>query len=154
MEKQVEDETQKFLEQDFVKPVTSSTKWVSSLVCVPKKNGDVCLCVDMLKANTAPVIRNYYPIPTLDENLHEVNGVKIFSKSDLAQGYYQIVLVEKSRDITTFSTPQHCVKSRDITTFSTPQHCVKSRDITTFSTPQHCVKTVRIRSYSSPNYHF
>ena len=59
----------------------------------------------MRKANTA-IIRNYYPIPTLDEILYEVNGAKIFSKLDLAQGYHQIVLDEKSRDITTFSTPQ------------------------------------------------
>ena len=31
-----------------------------------------------------------------------INGAKIFSKLDLAQGYHQIVLDEKSRDITTF----------------------------------------------------
>ena len=40
----------------------------------------------MRKANTA-IIRNYYPIPTLDEILYEVNGAKILSKLDLAQGY-------------------------------------------------------------------
>ena len=67
--------------------------------------GMVRLCVDMRKANTA-IIRNYYPILTLDEILYEVNGAKIFSKLDLAQGYHQIVLDEKSRDITTFSPPQ------------------------------------------------
>ena len=65
----------------------------------------VRLCVDMRKANTA-IIRNYYPILTLDEILYEVNGAKIFSKLDLVQGYHQIVLDEKSRDITTFSPPQ------------------------------------------------
>ena len=48
-----------------------------------KKNGDVHLRVDMHKTNTA-IIRNYYPIPTLDEILYEVNGAKIFSKLDLA----------------------------------------------------------------------
>ena len=105
MKKQAETEIRKLLDQDFIEPVTSSLEWVAPLVCVPKKNGDVCLCVDMRKANTA-IIRNYYPIPTLDEILYEVNGAKIFSKLDLAQGYHQIVLDEKSRDITTFSTPQ------------------------------------------------
>ena len=59
----------------------------------------------MCKANTA-IIRNCYPIPTLDEILYEVNGAKIFSKHDLVQGYHQILLDEKSRDITAFSTPQ------------------------------------------------
>ena len=105
MKKQVEGEIQKLLDQDFIEPVTSSPERVSLLVCVPKKNGDVRLCVDMRKAITA-IIRNYYPIPTLDEILYKVNGAKIFSKFDLAQGYHQIVLDEKSRDITIFSTPQ------------------------------------------------
>ena len=36
----------------------------------------------------------------------KLNGTKIFSKLDLAQGYHQILHNEKSRDITTFSTPQ------------------------------------------------
>ena len=59
----------------------------------------------MRNANTA-IIRNYYPIPTLDEILYEVNGAKIPSKLDLPQGYHQIVLDEKSRNITTFSAHQ------------------------------------------------
>ena len=105
MKKQSKAEIQKLLDQDFIEPVNSSPEWVSPLVCVPKKNGDVRLCVEMRKANTE-IIRNYYPIPTLDEILYEVNGAKIFSKLDLAQGCHQIVLDEKSRDIATFSTPQ------------------------------------------------
>ena len=105
MKKQVETEIQKLLDQAFIEAVTFSPEWVSPLVSVSKKNGEVRLCVDIRKANTA-IITNYYPIPTLDEILYEVNGAKIFSKLDLAQGYHQIVLDEKSRDITTFSTPQ------------------------------------------------
>ena len=42
----------------------------------------------------------------LNQILYEVNGAKIFSKLDLEQGYHHIALDEKSRDITTFSTPQ------------------------------------------------
>ena len=79
MKKQVEAEIQKLLDQDLIEPVNSSPEWVSLLVCAPKRNGDARLCVDMRKANTA-IIRNYYPIPTLDEILYEVNGAKIFSK--------------------------------------------------------------------------
>ena len=59
----------------------------------------------MRKVNIA-IIRNYYPTPTLDKILSLVIGAKIFSKLDFAQGYHQIVLDEKSKDIRTFSTPQ------------------------------------------------
>ena len=103
--RQVENEIQKLFEQNFIEPVTSSPKWVSLLVCVPKKNEDVHLCVDMRKANTA-INKYYYPTPTLDKILYEVNGTKTFIEFDLAQGYHQIVLDENSRDIIIFSTLQ------------------------------------------------
>ena len=66
----------------LIEPVTSSPKWFSPLLCV-LKNGNVCLFAGILKANTS-IIRNYYPIPTLDEILYVVNGAKILSKLDLA----------------------------------------------------------------------
>ena len=56
------------------------------------------MCVDMRKANTA-IIRNYYPIPTLDEILYEVNGAKIFGKLDLAQGYHQLFLMKNQETL-------------------------------------------------------
>ena len=52
----------------------------------------------MCKAN-AVIIRNYFPIPKLDEILYEIDGAKIFSKIDLAQSFHYA-------DITTFRTPQ------------------------------------------------
>ena len=108
MKKHVENKIQKLLVRyfsGFLKWETSSSKWVSPSVCVPKKNEDIRLCVDMRKVNIA-IIRNYYPTPTLDKILSLVIGAKIFSKLDFAQGYHQIVLDEKSKDIRTFSTPQ------------------------------------------------
>ena len=83
-----------------------SPEWVSPLVCIPKRNRDVRLCVELIlmrKANTA-IIRNYDPNPTLDESLYKVNGPKIFIKLDLAQMYHQMVLDENS--ITSFTTLQ------------------------------------------------
>ena len=94
MKIQVENEIQRLFEQEFVELVAKSPKWVPSLVCVPKKNGDVCFCIDTREANTN-IIRNYFPIPTLDEIIYYVDGVRIFSKLDLAQGNHQTVLDEK-----------------------------------------------------------
>ena len=67
MKIQVENEIQSLFVQEFVELVAKSPK--SSLICVPKKNGDVCFCIDRRKANT-DIIRNYFPIPTLDEILY------------------------------------------------------------------------------------
>ena len=105
MKKQFENEILKCLEQDFIKPVTSSPKWIFPLVCVPKKKGEVRLCVDISKADGG-IIRNYYPTPALHEILYEVNGAEVISKLGSAQDYHKLVLDEKSKNITTSSTPQ------------------------------------------------
>ena len=62
-------------------------------IVVPKPNGDIQLCTDMRKANEA-IVRENFPIPTVDDILHEINGCKVFSKLDLKYGYHQL---EKSR---------------------------------------------------------
>ena len=50
-------------------------------------------------------MRRRYPIPTVDDVLHTMNGSKIFSKLDLKWGYHQLELSPESREITTFATP-------------------------------------------------
>ena len=57
----------------------------------------------MRRANEA-IIRGRYPIPTVDELLHNMNGSKVFSKLDLKWGYHQLELSPESRQITTFVT--------------------------------------------------
>ena len=84
-------------------PPTQATPWISAIVAVPKKDGSVRICVDMRKANQT-IKRVRYLIPTVDEISQGLNGVKFFSKLDLAQAYHQLELSEKNRFITTFST--------------------------------------------------
>ena len=88
---------------DIIEPVTGPTPWVSPLVVVPKPNGEVRICVDMRWVNTA-VIRERYPIPTVEEILQHLTGACVFSKLDLRWGYHQIELDEQSRHYTTFAT--------------------------------------------------
>ena len=70
---------------------------------VPKPNGEVRICVDMRRVNTA-VIRERYPIPTMEDILHDLTCASVFSKLDLRWGYHQIELDEQSRQYTTFAT--------------------------------------------------
>ena len=51
--------------QGVIEPVEHPTKWVATLVVVPKPNGSVRLCQDYTKLNRF-VERMYYPMPLLD----------------------------------------------------------------------------------------
>ena len=88
---------------DIIEKVEGPTPWVSPVLAVPKKNGEIRLCLDMRQANRA-VIRERHPIPTVDEVLHCLNGSTVFSRLDLKWGFHQIELDESSRNITTFVT--------------------------------------------------
>ena len=48
--------------------------WISTLVIVPKSDGDVRVCVDMRRANEA-IIRERHLIPTVEELLQDLNGI-------------------------------------------------------------------------------
>jgi len=103
LRKKVEQELAQLEQQGIIEKVEGPTPFVSPLVIVPKKDGDVRLCVDMRMANKA-IRRERHPTPTIDDLIHSMNGAKVFSKLDLRAGYHQLTLAPESRYITTFST--------------------------------------------------
>ena len=66
----------------IIEPVEGPAPWVNPVVIVLKNNGEIRLSIDMRQANQA-IMRRRYPIPTVDEVLHTLNGSKVFSKLDL-----------------------------------------------------------------------
>lgn len=68
----LENKLQELEELDIIERVEGPTPWVSPVVVIPKKNGDIRLCVDMRQANTA-AMRERHPIPTVDEILEDCN---------------------------------------------------------------------------------
>ena len=72
-------------------------------MAVPKKDGNVRICVDMRMANRA-IKRVRHLIPTVNDISFELNQAQYFTKLDLSQAYHQIPLAEESRYITTFTT--------------------------------------------------
>ena len=78
--------------------------WVNPLVVVEKPNGDIRICLDMRQANLA-IVRETYPVPTVEETLQEVSNAKVFSKLDLNMAFSQIEWHPDSRNITTFAAP-------------------------------------------------
>eukprot|EP00794_Sanderia_malayensis_P000736 gene736-biopygen16 len=105
MRKKVKVAIQELESQGIIEKVPDSqpTPWVSAIVTVPKKDGNVRICVDMRAANTA-IKRVRHLIPTVADVSLELNGAKFFSKLDLSQAYHQLELHPDSRYITTFST--------------------------------------------------
>eukprot|EP00794_Sanderia_malayensis_P000683 gene683-biopygen1108 len=103
--KKVEEAVKDLESQGIIERVPDSqpTPWVSAIVAVPKKDGNVRICVDMRAANTA-IKRVRHLIPTVEDVSLELNGAKFFSKLDLSQAYHQLELHPDSRYITTFST--------------------------------------------------
>lgn len=103
LQDKVEKKVQELLDCDIIEEVDGPTPWVNPVVIIPKADGDIRLCIDMRRANEA-IIRGRYPIPTVDELLHNMNGSKVFSKLDLKWGYQQLELSPESRQITSFVT--------------------------------------------------
>jgi hypothetical protein len=103
MREKAEAKLEELVEMDIIEEVQGPTPWVSPIVVVPKADGDIRLCVDMRQANAA-IVRERYPIPTIDEVLENLNESAVFTKLDLKWGFHQIELEPGSRKITTFVT--------------------------------------------------
>lgn len=59
----------------------SNSQWVSPLVVVPKKNGKWSICVDYRQLNKA-TLKNYFPLPFIDQVLDTLAGKSSFSFLD------------------------------------------------------------------------
>jgi hypothetical protein len=84
--------------------VDEPTKWVNSMVVVPKPNGEVRICIDPRDLNKA-INREHYKMPTLEEVTSQLSGAQYFTVLDATSGYWAIPLSEESSYLTTFQTP-------------------------------------------------
>ena len=80
------------------------TQWCAGMVIVSKKSGGVRVCVDLKPLNRC-VLREYHPLPKVDEVLAQLTGAVMFSKLDANSGFWQVPLSKNSRELTTFITP-------------------------------------------------
>jgi len=81
----------------------STSPYNSPLVIVPKKDGNIRLCVDYRSLNKITE-REQFHIPDSIEIFDQLGGNGYFSTLDLSKGYYQIGLDEDSQKKTAFST--------------------------------------------------
>ena len=87
-----------------IEPVTKPTPWISSMLAVPKKNGKIRICLDPKDLNKA-VLRENYPMPTIEDIATRLHGAKVFTVLDAKNGFWHVKLDEESSYLTTFHTP-------------------------------------------------
>ena len=72
----------------------SSSPWLAPAVYVPKKSGEIRICIDYRGLNKQTV-KDAYPLPLPDEVQNRLSGSKVFSKLDLHSGYWQLPVKEE-----------------------------------------------------------
>ncbi|XP_048249931.1 uncharacterized protein K02A2.6-like [Haliotis rufescens] len=97
-------ELERLEKRGVITPVDTPTDWVSSLLIVKKPSGRLRLCIDPKPLNKA-LKRCHYPLPVMEDILPDIAEAKVFSKCDLKDGFWHIVLDEDSSYLTTFGTP-------------------------------------------------
>ena len=96
---------------DVLAKVDEPTDWVSQMAVSTKRSGDLRICIDPQVLNKS-LKREHFQLPVLEDILPDLAKAKIFSKLDLANGYWHCKLDEESSLKTTFSTPfgRYCWK--------------------------------------------
>lgn len=83
----------KLIEIGIIYPI-KHTSWVSNLVPVRKKSGEIKLCVDFRDLNR-PSLKDHHPFPSMEQILQVVSSSKRFSLLDGFSGYNQILVKEE-----------------------------------------------------------
>ena len=98
----VEKEIKKMYDAKIIVPIRYS-EWVSNIVPVRKKTGEIRLCIDFRNLNKAS-LKDNYPLPKMDHILQKVVGSKRISLLDGFSGYNQVLVHPDDQHKTNFTT--------------------------------------------------
>ncbi|XP_060200598.1 uncharacterized protein LOC132628857 [Lycium barbarum] len=106
----IETEVNKLIEAGFIREVKYPT-WISSIVPVRKKNGQIRVCVDFRDLNNA-CPKDEFSLPIPDLMIDATTGYEAMSFMDGSFGYNQIRMAPKDEELTAFRTPKgiYCYK--------------------------------------------
>jgi hypothetical protein len=94
----------KFLDENLAKGfIRTSVSPVVLLVLFAKKpGGGLCFCVDYCALNTI-TIKNYYPLPLIQEILARLNRAKIYTKLDVIIIFNRIRITKRQEYLMVFN---------------------------------------------------
>ena len=95
-------ELQEMERSGIIEPTCS--EWASPIVVVPKRNGELRLCVDYRRLNSVSQVDSYL-MPRIDELIDRVGKANFITTLDLTTGYWQIPMADKDKCKTAFVTP-------------------------------------------------
>ena len=84
----MKEEMNRMEKMGVITKIEEPTDWCAGMVVVPKKSGDVRICVDFTKINEA-VCREKFILPSVEHTLGMLAGATIFSKLDANAGFWQ-----------------------------------------------------------------
>jgi len=99
----IKKEVNRLYKSGIIVPIRFSY-WISNLVPVRKKIGEIRLCIDFRNLNKVS-LKDNYPLPKMDHILQRVVGASRMSLLDGYSGYNQILVEEDDGDKTAFTTP-------------------------------------------------
>ncbi|KAI3714701.1 hypothetical protein L6452_21660 [Arctium lappa] len=121
MKEVVKKEILRWLDAGIIFPITSSS-WVSTVQCVPKKGGITVIsndkneliptrivsrwriCMDYRRLNKATQ-KDHFPLPFVDQMLDRLAGKEYYCFLDGYSGYNQIAIAPEDQEKTTFTCP-------------------------------------------------
>lgn len=77
--------------------------WVSHIVPIHKKNGEIRICMDFRNLNQSS-LKDNYPLPIMEHTLQAVAESKMLSLLDGFSGYNQIAVAKEDQIKTAFTT--------------------------------------------------
>ena len=102
MKSEVNEAIRKMENQGLIRP--SNSAYSANICPVRKKDGSVRICIDY-RALNKKTKGDSFPTGNLNEVIESMTGAKYFSVLDLAQGYYQIPIIEQDKEKTAFRSP-------------------------------------------------
>ena len=116
----VKEELERMENMGVITKISEPTEWCVGIVVVPKPNGKIQICVDLMKLNES-VCREKHMLPAVD---HVLACTTVFSKLDTNSGFWQIRLAEESHKLITFITPmdRYCFNRLPFGITSAPEH--------------------------------
>ena len=101
---QIEVEVNKLIKASLIREVKYPT-WISNIVPVRKKNGQLRICVDFRDLNKA-CPKDDFPLPITEIMVDATMGHEILSFMDGSSGYNQIRMAPEDEELTAFQTPK------------------------------------------------